>query len=409
MDNDVIAVNNNAVPVVENRWKSGDVSSLTGVDIEYAVIPVSSLKTCFIGDKTKFKTRREENDNMRLQLSDGRVMAVTDSMFDTFAKMFGLSRTTFDYWSGEDVFKAVGLKNTGGVRLCFDVSAKNKKNDTSGSVLSFTNPNRAVLDKDGAIELIKKYSGTEVTYQDGVISASFDCPFQTSFQITGKQDSTFQTRFAMDFPLHGYGLPASFLQIYRQVCSNGAVVRHKAFRTEFSLGKDDKDIGLVLDRAISSFNNEEGFHALNDRFRTASRSWASFRELVTLSDALTTSMAEEKWGLTAKHSVMRRLSDLTGDPMTLWSISNLKDLSHRHMRTLPVRATVYELLNFASELSTHNFKTPRSRNRIAGWIGDRVVSEYDLENTVEQFPEFRDIYVEINYDNAVRNRQDKPS
>jgi hypothetical protein len=73
----------------------------------------------------------------------------------------------------------------------------------------------------------------------------------------------------------------------------------------------------------------------------------------------------------------------------------------KRQRTLPAGpCTVYDLLNFASEVATHHSDEYGSRCCQA-WIGQLVSGEYDLELSRQSFGEFKDFFMERNLNGEV--------
>jgi hypothetical protein len=83
---------------------------------------------------------------------------------------------------------------------------------------------------------------------------------------------------------------------------------------------------------------------------------------------------------------------MTGDLTQLYGLANVDALSVKRQRTLPTRAKVYDLLNFASELATHH-TTEMGGRVVQAYIGELISGEYDLEGTAEQFSDWRDFFV----------------
>jgi hypothetical protein len=82
-----------------------------------------------------------------------------------------------------------------------------------------------------------------------------------------------------------------------------------------------------------------------------------------------------------------------GDPLAFYGLSGQDELSARKARTLPVESTVYDMLNFASEVTTHHLANKGAKDRVNAWIGQALVGEYDLEGTAETCPDFRDFFL----------------
>jgi hypothetical protein len=246
-----------------------------------------------------------------------------------------------------------------------------------------------------------------------------------SFQIAGDE---FSNRFVLAAPIDGYGLPNIYLSLLRHICSNGAIGYTKAFRSSLAIGRGNDEVNYSIVRALEGFNNEEGFSALRDRFDAASRSWASVAEAQGLYKQLVRLLARRQvggdWGaLVASGSIARlhqatdspeqRLGPanlaetgsplltafhrVTGDVSTLYGIANPDALNVKRQRTLPTKAKVYDLINFASEIATHHAKEEGSRAPQA-WLGTLISGEYDLENSAESFGSFQDFFFERKLD-----------
>jgi hypothetical protein len=83
---------------------------------------------------------------------------------------------------------------------------------------------------------------------------------------------------------------------------------------------------------------------------------------------------------------------MTGDLTRIYGLANLDSLSVKRQRTLPSACKVYDLLNFASEVSTHH-ATNMGNRKVQAYIGDLISGEYDLEGTADQFSDWRDFFV----------------
>ena len=93
-----------------------------------------------------------------------------------------------------------------------------------------------------------------------------------------------------------------------------------------------------------------------------------------------------------EHPVVVKFSEMTGDVSQIYGIANVDSLSAKRQRSLPVRCTVYDLLNFVSELSTHHLRNEGARTMQAA-LGTLVSSEFDLEGSIDSFGEFKDFFV----------------
>jgi hypothetical protein len=84
---------------------------------------------------------------------------------------------------------------------------------------------------------------------------------------------------------------------------------------------------------------------------------------------------------------------MTGDVNRLYGLANIDAFSIKKQRALPVKCTVYDLLNFASELSTH-YATPVGAGQLNAWIGGTLSEEYDMEGTKEKHSDFQDFMID---------------
>ncbi len=359
---------------------------LNAPKIESLTVPVNSLRVAFEGERKSLKNRRQVDSSIRIVTPDGQKLTVSNRFWTTFCQNFGFSRNIFDLFDYDEVLDRLGKIRKTNVRLAYE--SMPDKESFNGRLLSCTNPSRPMLNAEQVGELIKKYKGTKQTYDTGVVGVHFPAAFPMKFQVVGKQDSEFTTGHFMHLPLDGYGSPASYLELIRQVCTNGAVALTQAFRTSFSLGKDEVDLNAVLDRSLASFNDEEGYHAFKVRFETASRSYASLANMITLNRAISAAVTEEGWQLLQRVQLSNNLDAICGNPRRIHGLVSDEEVSLSRARAIPVKATVYELMNFATEVSTHHLKTLRGRNRINAWVGSLLTSPFDLENSVEQFPTF---------------------
>ena len=344
------------------------------------------------------KSRREIDTVTRIILPDGRRMRVSDRFWSSFSSLHNLGRSTFTYFDHPEVFERITQKTGNHVRLAFEAT------DDGGRLLSCTNPAKPLLRLDEARDLVSRFDGIASAYANGVVAATFDCPFTANFKIGGDD---FRTQFHVQMPVDGYGLPSSFLALLRLVCSNGMVAMSTAFKTTFQLGKESTSLQTVLERAMVTFNNEEGFHAIQQRMESSTTSWASLNEARRLRGCLATAALQEGMPPLLRDQLLHEFDDACGDPLGIYGLTSQDEVSVRRARAIPVKATVYDLVNFATETTTHHLHDPIARSRIYGWVGDAITQEYDLEGTVTQFPDYADYFTArgqaINNDPATQN------
>jgi len=364
-------------------------TSLDTLDVGCVTTPLNALKVEFDKDVSQLKGRKQMDAHTRIVLPEGQRMRVSPRFWSSFSSLFALNRSVFDYFDHAEVFGRIAEKKDKPVRIAFEVNAEAKGSD--GRVLSCTNPAKPMLGVNEVQRLVDRYDGNRVTYANGIVEAMFECPFPTQFDVGGDD---FRTMFSLQMPVDGYGMPSAFLAMLRLVCSNGMVSMTRAFKTQFALGKDDLSVYPVLERAVTTFNNEEGYSAMKGRIESATQSWASLQEASQLMEHVHKACKDEGLNTDQRNHVLNRFDEMCGKPLAHYGLSSLNELSTRRKRACPVQTSVYDLLNFASEASTHHFQRQASRKRIHGWIGSTLAAEYDLEGTINTFPDYADYFLQ---------------
>lgn len=310
---------------------------------------------------------------------------------------FGFTPNIFKYFSHQEVFERIADRSPNdGLRYCIDRADPNRP-----ALLAVTNPKTAVMAHDDLRDLLAKHGSESVSYSDGVVRSTHGPRYASPFAIAGDQ---FQSRFVIDCPIDGFGRPAVYLSLLREICSNGAVAYTPAFRSEMNVGTGLDGPKFALTRALEGFNNEEGFMALRQRFESATRSWASVNETLKLYKLLVKLHSHGHLNRDTKvgtdggvevpegSPLFRSFHTMTGDLTRVYGLANLDGLSVKRQRTLPAACRVYDLLNFTSELATHHAR-PEAARPLQAHIGQLVSAEYDLEGTVDQFADYRDFFV----------------
>jgi hypothetical protein len=259
-----------------------------------------------------------------------------------------------------------------------------------GRLLSCVAPSKPILTIEQIEDLVKKYGGNRPIYKNGIVSVLFDPPFPMNYQIGS---DTFRTQFNMQMPVDGFGLPAAFLGLFRVNGNISTIAISPAFKSLFPLGKEDTSLAAVLDRNMSTFNNEEGWHSFKERLEAARNSWASFRDATALYRIIVDSAKDENIPLPKTSELIDRYNELCGDPLKWYGIAGQHEMSERKARTVPVDASVYDLICFASELATFIFQH-YGKNRLYDWVGKTTTTEYDLEGTKTEYPSFNDFFVD---------------
>ena len=156
------------------------------------------------------------------------------------------------------------------------VSASNAIPRPVGPAARVTNPTKAVVNHTAIQELLARYEGQQISYYNGVMESHHQ-PHTGGgrFEIAG---DAFMQRYVVRTPIDGYGPPSIYLSLLREVCSNGMIGEHRAFRSVIAVGKGQDNVTYSLQRALDGFHNDEGYAALRQRFQAAASSWASVHE-----------------------------------------------------------------------------------------------------------------------------------
>lgn len=376
---------------------------------DYAFLPVSDLQ---VTTKENAKTGKKEVDKVLVR---DEPLKGTERFWTSLFARYGFNSAFFKYYDHAEVFERISQKEKNDrMRLCIE---RNEKGE--GTLLAVSNPTKPIVVFDELVDMLGRYNAHEVTYHNGIVE-SHHTPRNGANQFAIAGDD-FQNRFLMATPIDGYGAPNIYLSLLRLICQNGTVGYTKAFRSSLALGKGDDDVAPSLTRALDGFGNDEGYAALRQRLENAAKSWASVYEVTLLYKQLVKLYAgkhllehDQTAGLPAAARNIRRLMEstdgtgvteetvgspllqafhrMTGDTSALYGLANLDALSVKRQRTLPVRCTVYDAINFATEVASHCSK-PSGARALQAWVGGLVTEEYDMENTKDRYSEFADFHV----------------
>lgn len=351
---------------------------------------------CKINEIQVIKETEGKSSRMPCKVSlQGRSVIATKRFWQSLHRRFGFTDNFFKWFTPIEVFERISkIASNDNVRWCIE-----HEEGRGEKLLGVSNPGMSIVCHETLRQLLDEYGAEQITYTDGVVTSRHELQRSIDFSIAG---DAFQNRYLLDTPIDGFGRPSIYLSLLRLRCSNGAIGFSPAFRSELSLGKG-KDRGeFAIERALDSFNNEEGFAALRQRFESASNSWASMNEAQTLFRLLVrshnTGQIAHKIGsdggslLGSRPDILRSFRQTVGDFGEIYGLANPDTLSQKRQRTLPAKCRVYELLNFASEVATHHMK-PIGQRPIQAFIGGLVSHEYDLEGTCEKFGDWKDFMI----------------
>ena len=390
--------------------KALTVTAAHDTSFEYKYLKVNDLQVNTVTDQ---KSGKQTVKNI---VVDGEEVQESGRFWNSLFARYGFNNAFFKYFDYSEVFGRISQRESNDrMRLCIE-----RPNGAQPRLLAVSNPTKPVVTFADLYGVLSDSHSESVTYADGIVE-SYHLPRVgvAPFQI-GADD--YQNRFLLSCPVDGYGQPNVFLSMIRNKCNNGMVGYTKTWRSQISLGKGGDDSIVAINRMIDGFGNEEGYAALRQRVESAQLSWASVHEAWTLqsllwrhyvakriphitSEALveTTSVHdffhngkdllayvgnEEMMG----NPIFRAYEAMTGSLLREYGIANMDAFSIKRQRTMPAKCTVYDLLNFATEVATHH-ADPASARSLQAWLGEILTSEYDLEGTREHFSDFKDFHI----------------
>jgi len=349
---------------------------------------------------------------------DGEKHDYSSRFFTSMFSRYQFNRAFFKYYTYPEVFERVAEVNGNDtMRLCIERSEDKDGNPTS-RLMAMSSLKKPIVDHEQLVKNLLEYRGRNIQYNDGIIISTHEPRRGASpIQIAGDNHSH---RFIVQTPIDGYGLPSTFLALQREACKNQLSALSKMFKATISVGKGDDNINFALMRCFDQFNNEEGYAALRQRVESAANSWASVLESQKLYKLLASLHGEglggegAASGLSLKampmirksllkyqsegknaeigEKIMTAFHGMTGDVSELYGIANVDAFSIKSQMTMPVNCTVYDIIQFATELATH-YTTPHAAQKIDAFIGRLVSDEFDMEGTKEEIGEFADFHM----------------
>jgi hypothetical protein len=394
------------------------ITAAADTTFEYKYLSVSDLK---VETATNQKTGKKVVKHI---LVEEEQIDSSDRFWNSLFARYGFNNAFFKYFSHAEVFDRISdTESNDRMRLCIERAA-----GKSPRLLAVSNPTKPVITFTDLHGILSDAVSQNVSYSNGVVE-SFHLPRIGSapFSIAGDD---YQNRFVLSCPIDGYGAPNVYLSLLRQICDNGMIGYSKAFRSSISLGKGGDDTIPAISRMLDTFGNEEGYAALRERVEAAQKSWASIHEAWSLQSLLwryytrkevdhlkpealveTTSVSqyfrngkdivayignEEMLG----NPIFRAYEAMTGSLLREYGIANMDAFSQKRQRTMPAKCTVYDLMNFATEVATHHAE-PVAARALQGWLGECLSNEYDMEGTRDRFTEFKDFHIQSKLVNGV--------
>jgi len=305
-----------------------------------------------------------------------RKLEVTPRFLRSLAARFHIGDAFFKYFPPDEVFARLQqVHPRTRVRLTLD---KNR-------ALAMSSPTKGIVHPEDLVRLLREQGArvTSVEYHLGVVNSTHEMD-DAPWTVGG---DSFKQTFTMETPIDGLGLPSVYLSLIRQICTNGMVGYAPAFRTTISIGKDDGDNPILpLSRAMECFSNDEGFDALRQRLDTSLNSEASVYETRMLAKAIHTDLAGKRSDIIRSGDVFTALTELTGDVALKYAVATEEAISRKKQSQLAMDCTVYDLLNFATEVTSHyGDMLATGANKTIAWVGQCLADAggFDLENSLD--------------------------
>jgi hypothetical protein len=371
------------------------------MNIEYTTTRIGNLKV--LTDAVNGKKNKVSGIEFQ-----GSLLKPSTRFWTSLCAKFGFNATIFKYFSHEEVFDRLAKQHSGGeIRITVEKTAKET------NLLGVSNPLKAVANYDQLLDTLGRHGAEDIKYANGMVTSRHSPRLDQGFTTVGDE---FKAKFFLNTPIDGYGCPSSYLGFLRLVCSNGMMALTRAFRSELKLGRGEDNCMPTVVRSLESFNNEDGYSALQSRIQDSAKSWASVYEAgslrkilekinveneidlkfihsgTRLSNVFSNIACVEKYHQTQGNPIFKAFNSMTGDENVIYGYANMEALSMKRRRTLPVKCSVYDLYNFATEVATHHAK-PAAAALLQAWLGETVSNEYDLENTMNSHSEFADFHV----------------
>lgn len=352
---------------------------------ETGIIPVNAFKVKMGKPITKGR-KKAAVEHIEL---DGRKMYPTDRFWKSMQMRFRFRKTIFKYFTPDEVFSRITEVDNGMVRYCVENSGDTPK------LLAMTNPAKPIIQYDNLEDILRKPESNlvpgSVNYTNGVIQTAHNTSVPWKINIAGDD---FVTRFHVDTPIDGFGKPAIYVSLLREVCVNGMVGYAPAFRTELNLGKKDEGVTFTLERALENYSNEEMYNALIQRIESSTTSFCSVYEAMKFHKTLVKIYNEgntnykklvisREAGTSERDiGVFNKFYETVGDLNSMYGVANIDSISPKKQKLFPTKARLYSLLNLATEIATHDCK-PAGARKMQGFVGQLLSDEFDMEGTAD--------------------------
>jgi len=325
-----------------------------------------------------FKSKKHIKRTNMVEVDGQGKFQASSRFWTSILSRYGFGDTVYSYFSHEEVFERI-VKVRGDDVLRF-TTEHDPESVKAPSMLAVVGAKAKIPEIPDLLKLFGEYKGMGLAYAAGTFTSRFN-PFSGERTVSVGGDD-FQERFAMEVPVDGWGKVKTYLEMLRQVCSNGAIAMAPAFRSTVKTGDD---MLYSLDRVLCSYDNGEGFIKLRERFGAAQKSWASVYECNGLLKLAA------RWPVGQMR--MGKINEAMGDICRIYGLSSINVMENKQQRQVPARCRVYDLINIASELATH-YATNEEARAYQAYIGTLLTENFDLEGTADMMPDFTDFLLD---------------
>lgn len=337
-----------------------------------------------IGDIEIKHEGREKGKNKYVARFDGKIVELSSRFWSSMGSRFRVNQSIFTYFTPEETLERV--QQVHGAESNVRIALEKDGNGNYQKLLALSSFEKKLVNYREIIQLVKEKGGKDVAYHDGIVSGTFKPNSgNQAFDIGGDD---FNHLYKASFPIDGYGDPRIALALERLICANGMIAEASAHTSKINLGKDDPFHGIR--RALETYANEEGYEQLVKQVELAQQTTASVAECNLVGKALTTMGFKAGTG-----GVLSRYQAMCGNLCEFFGEASLDAINERFQQNLPSRCSIYDILNFITELSTHHvnlddFKTQRNLNSLTGTF---LSGHYDLEGLEHGDNDHQDLFL----------------
>lgn len=341
--------------------------------VKYASIRLDKLEV--VVDEVQSESGRGRPKKVRTLIDHQHGISIkpTKRFWSSFFSEFELGNLApkfFDYFPYDEVFKRIQDQTVDSmVGMCLKyVPGTTNRFEGFGITTDLRH-----TPYDDVVAQIQKQDPNvmSIQFDKGVIRSVHSAKDQVAkFTVAGDR---YDGLFEIVTPVDGYGKPELYIGVEREVCTNGLVARHNAFRSQFKMQSN----GIkTLETLIDGFRNEDGYIQIKRRFENADLSFASMAEVSKVNNLLYD--LNEKYSCEGIRRAVYEFSQLLGDFTRELNITSISQVPEKQAAGIPMRPTVLSLIQLLTEASTHHLKA-EDAIRVDKFLGNLISNNYDLE------------------------------